>query len=232
MVLLLGDAFFDFTPRQTAASCAGRPGRGRGRNARHPSTPPQPVFSGTACAFGTAPPSSSISSSSRSARWSSGWATRCRRRWSHGGEFAVLPLFTTVGLMLLASANDFMLLFVALELVTISFYILVAYRRRHLACTRSGVKYLILGGLSSAFLVMGVAYIFGVMGSTRFDYLVNAFHDGGVPSHGLLWAHSRARRRRASKSPWSRFTSGRRTSMKARPARSPRFSPSAPRRAA
>ena len=71
--------------------------------------------------------------------------------------------------MLLASANDFMLLFVALELVTISFYILVAYRRRSLAALEAGVKYLILGGLSSAFLVMGVAYIFGIIGTTRFD---------------------------------------------------------------
>jgi NADH-quinone oxidoreductase subunit N len=89
-----------------------------------------------------------------------------------GGEFVVLPLFTTVGLMLLASANDFMLLFVALELVTISFYILVAYRRRSLVALEAGVKYLILGGLSSAFLVMGVAYIFGLTGTTRFDLIL------------------------------------------------------------
>jgi NADH-quinone oxidoreductase subunit N len=89
-----------------------------------------------------------------------------------GGEFVVLPLFTTVGLMLLASANDFMLLFVALELVTISFYILVAYRRRSLVALEAGVKYLILGGLSSAFLVMGVAYIFGMTGTTRFDFIL------------------------------------------------------------
>ena len=55
-----------------------------------------------------------------------------------GGEFIILPLFTTVGLMLLASANDFMLLFIALELVTISFYILVAYQRRNLVALEAG----------------------------------------------------------------------------------------------
>jgi NADH-quinone oxidoreductase subunit N len=88
-----------------------------------------------------------------------------------GGEFAVLPLFTTVGLMILASANDFMLLFVALELVTISFYILVAYQRRSLIALEAGVKYLILGGLSTAFLVMGIAYLFGLTGSTSFDII-------------------------------------------------------------
>jgi NADH-quinone oxidoreductase subunit N len=96
-----------------------------------------------------------------------------------GGEFVVLPLFTTTGLMLLASANDFMLLFVALELVTISFYILVAYQRRNATALEAGVKYLILGGLSSAFLVMGVAYIFGLTGTTRFDYIML------VIGHGL-----------------------------------------------
>jgi len=91
---------------------------------------------------------------------------------SHGGgEFVILPLFTTIGLMLLAMANDFMLLFVALELVTISFYILVAYQRRSLPALEAGIKYLILGGLSSAFLVMGIAYIYGLAGTTRFDAL-------------------------------------------------------------
>jgi NADH-quinone oxidoreductase subunit N len=108
-----------------------------------------------------------------------------------GGEFNILPLFTTAGLMLLASANDFMLLFVALELVTISFYILVAYQRRSLVALEAGVKYLILGGLSSAFLVMGVAYIFGLTGTTRFDVLWNFYHfyqSGLAPgvSFGLL----------------------------------------------
>jgi NADH-quinone oxidoreductase subunit N len=93
-----------------------------------------------------------------------------------GGEFVILPLFTTVGLMLLASANDFMLLFIALELVTISFYILVAYQRRSLVALEAGVKYLILGGLSSAFLVMGVAYIFGLTGHTRFDLIWKFYH--------------------------------------------------------
>ena len=93
-----------------------------------------------------------------------------------GGEFVVLPLFTTAGLMLLASANDFMLLFVALELVTISFYILVAYQRRNVVALEAGVKYLILGALSSAFLVMGVAYIFGLAGDTRFDHLWYYYH--------------------------------------------------------
>ncbi|MCE0484179.1 MAG: NADH-quinone oxidoreductase subunit N [Methylacidiphilales bacterium] len=103
---------------------------------------------------------------------------------SGASEFIILPLFTTAGLMLLSSANDFMLLFVALELVTISFYILVAYQRRSVIALEAGVKYLILGALSSAFLVMGVAYIFGLTGTTLFtsttpgvDSIANHFHN-------------------------------------------------------
>jgi NADH-quinone oxidoreductase subunit N len=105
-----------------------------------------------------------------------------------GGEFVVLPLFTTVGLMLLAVTNDFMLLFVALELVTISFYILVAYQRRSAASLEAGIKYLILGALSSAFLVMGIAYIFGLTASTRFDEIVFKMHEEVHPgvAFGLL----------------------------------------------
>jgi NADH-quinone oxidoreductase subunit N len=102
-----------------------------------------------------------------------------------GGEFVILPLFTTTGLMLLASANDFMLLFVALELVTISFYILVAYQHRNVTALEAGVKYLILGGLSSAFLVMGVAYIFGLTGTTRFDLIVPWMRHGISPGLAL-----------------------------------------------
>ncbi|MCE0523262.1 MAG: NADH-quinone oxidoreductase subunit N [Methylacidiphilales bacterium] len=105
-----------------------------------------------------------------------------------GGEFIILPLFTTAGLMLLASANDFMLLFIALELVTISFYILVAYQRRSVVALEAGVKYLILGGLSSAFLVMGVAYIFGLTGHTRFDLIRTYCHfelNGITPGIGF-----------------------------------------------
>jgi NADH-quinone oxidoreductase subunit N len=106
-----------------------------------------------------------------------------------GGEFVILPLFTTAGLMMLASVNDFMLLFIALELVTISFYILVAYQRRSIVALEAGVKYLILGGLSSAFLVMGIAYIFGLTGCTRFDLIWRHLHHQPLPpgvAFGLL----------------------------------------------
>src|ERR1051325_6772136 len=82
------------------------------------------------------------------------------------GEFFCLPVFTCAGLMFMASAVDFILIFVSLELVTISFYVLVAYMRRNAASLEAGVKYLILGALSTGFLVYGITWIFGLPGET------------------------------------------------------------------
>ena len=83
------------------------------------------------------------------------------------GEFYSLPIFTCAGLMFMASAVDFLLIFVSLELVTISFYVLVAYMRRSIVSLEAGVKYLILGALSTGFLVYGITWIFGVTGETN-----------------------------------------------------------------
>jgi len=84
------------------------------------------------------------------------------------GEFYILPLFTCAGLMLMASAIDLVMAFAALELVTISFYVLVAYARRSHASLEAGVKYLILGALSTGFVVYGITWIFGLTGETHF----------------------------------------------------------------
>ncbi len=83
------------------------------------------------------------------------------------GEFFTLPVFTCLGLMWMASAVDFVMIFVSLELVTISFYILVSYMRRSAGSLEAGVKYLILGALSTGFLVYGITWIFGITGQTN-----------------------------------------------------------------
>jgi NADH-quinone oxidoreductase subunit N len=82
-------------------------------------------------------------------------------------EFYTIPVFTCAGLMWMASAVDFVMIFVSLELVTISFYVLVAYMRRNNASLEAGVKYLVLGALSTGFFVYGVAWIFGLTGATN-----------------------------------------------------------------
>ncbi|HZE13118.1 MAG TPA: proton-conducting transporter membrane subunit, partial [Chthoniobacterales bacterium] len=83
------------------------------------------------------------------------------------GEFFALPVFTCAGLMWMASAVDFVMIFVSLELVTMSFYVLVAFMRRNAASLEAGVKYLILSALSTGFLVYGITWIFGVTGETN-----------------------------------------------------------------
>jgi NADH-quinone oxidoreductase subunit N len=84
-------------------------------------------------------------------------------------EFYALTLFALAGMMVAASANDFVLVFVALEVITITFYILTSFQRRQLQSLEAGVKYLILGATSTAFTVYGIALIFGTANSTSFE---------------------------------------------------------------
>jgi NADH-quinone oxidoreductase subunit N len=87
------------------------------------------------------------------------------------GEFLILPVFACAGLMWMTTASDFVMIFVALELVTITFYVLVAGMRRNKAALEAGVKYFILGALSTGFLVYGITWIFGMSGQTSLDGL-------------------------------------------------------------
>lgn len=103
------------------------------------------------------------------------------------GEFYSLPVFTCAGLMFMASAVDFILIFVSLELVTISFYVLVAYLRRSPASLEAGVKYLILGALSTGFLVYGITWIFGLTGETNLYAIGNVLKSREVAHTPLLF---------------------------------------------
>lgn len=90
------------------------------------------------------------------------------------GEFNVLVLIALAGMMFAASASDFVMVFVALELISVSFYILVSFQRSRLPSLEAGVKYLILSALASSFLVFGIALIFGTGNSSNFEALRNA----------------------------------------------------------
>ncbi len=103
------------------------------------------------------------------------------------GEFYSLPVFVCAGLMFMASAVDFILIFVSLELVTISFYVLVAYMRKHPASLEAGVKYLILGALSTGFLVYGITWIFGLTGETNLDAIGHVLRTKPVAQVPLLF---------------------------------------------
>ena len=103
------------------------------------------------------------------------------------GEFFSLPLLTCAGLMYLVSAIDFVFIFVSLELVTISFFVLVSFPRRNPIALEAGIKYLILGALSTAFLVYGITWIFGVTGETNLQRIAAAFSSGKIDNHAATF---------------------------------------------
>jgi NADH-quinone oxidoreductase subunit N len=86
-------------------------------------------------------------------------------------EYYSLILFALAGMMFAASANSFPMLFVSLELITVTFYILTSFQSNRLASLEAGVKYLILGALSSAFMVYGIALVYGTSGVMGFGEL-------------------------------------------------------------
>ena len=86
-------------------------------------------------------------------------------------EYYSLIVFALAGMLFAASSNDFAMLFVSIELITITFYVLVSFQRSKVASLEAGVKYLILGALSSSFMVFGIALIWGTTGTFNFTEL-------------------------------------------------------------
>jgi NADH-quinone oxidoreductase subunit N len=86
-------------------------------------------------------------------------------------EYYSLIVFALAGMLFAASANDFTMLFVSIELITITFYILTSFQRGRLVSLEAGVKYLILGALSSSFMVFGIALVWGTTGKLNFNEL-------------------------------------------------------------
>ena len=84
------------------------------------------------------------------------------------GEYYALILFALAGMLFAASANHFALLFVALELITVTFYILTSFQRARVTSLEAGVKYLVIGALSTSFTVFGIALVYGI--SRKLDF--------------------------------------------------------------
>ena len=88
------------------------------------------------------------------------------------GDYYALMLFGLGGMMLMAMANDLLVIFIALEILSLAVYILTAIRRDSRLGAEAGFKYFVLGGFASAFFLYGVAFTFGVTGTTRLDQVV------------------------------------------------------------
>src|SRR4051812_1554345 len=82
------------------------------------------------------------------------------------GEYYAVMLFSIVGMMMMATANDLLVIFIALEILSLGVYVLTAIRRDALG-TEAAFKYFMLGAFSSAFFLYGIAFTYGVTGSTR-----------------------------------------------------------------
>ncbi len=104
------------------------------------------------------------------------------------GEFYSLPVFVCAGLMWMASAKDLITIFVSLEVVTMGFYVLVAYMRRNVGSLEAGVKYLILGALSTGFLVYGIAWVYGVTGEFELAAIGEVLAGGAYSERAALFA--------------------------------------------
>ena len=91
-----------------------------------------------------------------------------RHQRNGGFEFPILLLISTLGMMMLISANDFIALYLGLELMSLSLYVIAAYRRDDLRATEAGLKYFVLGALSSGMMLYGMSLIYGFAGSVAF----------------------------------------------------------------
>ena len=98
-----------------------------------------------------------------------------------GPEIYALYLVAAIGGVVMASANDLIVLFLGLETLSLALYVLAASNRRSSESAESGIKYFVLGGFASAFLLYGIALVYGATGSTNISEMVAALQNGIDP---------------------------------------------------
>ena len=101
-------------------------------------------------------------------------------------EFPVLLLFATLGMLIMVSANDLMSLYIGLELLSLSLYVVAAFNRDSERSAEAGLKYFVLGALASGLLLYGSSLVYGFAGTTNFDRIADALSDPAKASPGVL----------------------------------------------
>jgi len=101
-------------------------------------------------------------------------------------EFPILMLFATLGMLMMISANDLISLYVGLETQSLSLYVIAAFRRDSTGSSEAGLKYFVLGALSSCLLLYGSSLVYGFAGTTAFDKIATLLASGTHPSVGLI----------------------------------------------
>ncbi len=102
----------------------------------------------------------------------------------HHGEYYALMLFATLGMMFMACGRDLVVLFIALETMAVTFYVLAGFLRREKRSNEGALKYLLLGAFSSGLLAYGFSLLYGLSGSTDLGRITEALERAG-PSHPL-----------------------------------------------
>ena len=105
----------------------------------------------------------------------------------HSPEYAVLILFSAVGGAVMVSATNLITLYMGLELLSLSSYVLASYRRSDERSAEAGLKYFVLGALASGILLYGISLLYGFTGTMAFPGIAAAFARDGAPSIGLLF---------------------------------------------
>ncbi len=101
-------------------------------------------------------------------------------------EYPVLLVLATLGMLMMVSANDLIALYLGLELQSLALYVLAAFRRESLRSTEAGLKYFVLGALSSGMLLYGCSLIYGFTGSTNFTAIASSIVAGQTVGIGLI----------------------------------------------
>jgi len=99
-----------------------------------------------------------------------------------GGEYYALMLFATAGMILMATATDLLVIFLALEVMSLAVYVLTGIRRDSPRSTEAAFKYFLLGAFASAFFLYGIAFTYGLTGSTRLDRIGVLMAQVGTPT--------------------------------------------------
>ena len=95
-------------------------------------------------------------------------------------EYPILIALATVGMMMMVSAGDLMALYMGLELQSLALYVIAAFHRDSLKSTEAGLKYFVLGALSSGMLLYGASFVYGYTGTTNFAGIASTIKDGGL----------------------------------------------------
>ncbi len=97
------------------------------------------------------------------------------------GEFYALVLFATAGMVLMAVGNDLIVIFLALEIMSVAVYVLAGIAREDARATEAALKYFLLGAFATGFLLFGIAFLYGATGATRLDLVAAALRAPGDP---------------------------------------------------